>query len=91
MGGECERGESRKPPRPASRSGSKKGRTTPLYFEGLKFARLGFRQSIYDPAGNFCTSDNGEKRCKTKKSGASDLKNQAEASLHLVQSLVFAI
>lgn len=40
---------------------SKKGRTTPLYFEGLKFARLGFRQSIYDPAGNFYTSDNGEK------------------------------
>ena len=29
------------PPRPASRSGSKKGRTTPLYLEGLKFAHLG--------------------------------------------------
>ena len=39
LGGECERGEAknrcRKPPQPASRSGSKKGRTTPLYFEGL--------------------------------------------------------
>ena len=46
---------------------SKKGRTTPLYFEGLKFARLGFRQSIYDPAGNFYTSDNGEKCVKRKK------------------------
>lgn len=40
---------------------SKKGRTTPLYFEGLKFARLGFRQSIYISAENFYSSDNGKK------------------------------
>ena len=45
-GGECERGESGKPPRPFSRSGSKKGRTTPLYFEGLKLTHLGL-SSIY--------------------------------------------
>ena len=53
---------------------SKKGRTTPLYLEDLKLTRLGVRQSIYDPAGNFYTSDNGEKRCKTKKSRVSSLK-----------------
>lgn len=70
---------------------SKKGRTTPLYFEGLKFARLGFRQSIYDPAGNFYTSDNGEKRCKTKKSGVPSLKNQVKTPLMLIKSLCFAI
>jgi len=52
---------------------------------------LGFRQSIYEPAGNFYTSDNGEKSRRTQKSGVSDLKNQAEAPLYLVQSLIFAI
>ena len=39
-------GKSGKPPRPFSRSGSKKGRTTPLYLEGLKLAHLGL-SSIY--------------------------------------------
>ena len=34
-------GKRKKPPWSASRSGSKKGRTTPLYFEGLKFTRFG--------------------------------------------------
>ncbi|EDO60651.1 hypothetical protein CLOLEP_02248 [[Clostridium] leptum DSM 753] len=39
-------GKRKKPPRPASRSGSKKGRTTPLYFEGLILGRFGL-SSIY--------------------------------------------
>ena len=39
-------GKSEEPPRPASRSGSKKGRTTPLCFEGLKVTHLGL-SSIY--------------------------------------------
>ena len=39
-------GRRKKPPWPASRSGSKKGRTTPLYFEGLKLTHLGL-PSIY--------------------------------------------
>ena len=38
-----------------------------------------------------CSPFVGEKRRRTQKSGASDLKNQAEAPLHLVQSLNFAI
>ncbi|EDO60650.1 hypothetical protein CLOLEP_02247 [[Clostridium] leptum DSM 753] len=42
---------------------------------------MGFRQSIYEPAGNFYTSDNGEKGRRTQKSGASGLKNQAEVPL----------
>jgi len=54
-------GKSRKPPQPFSRSGSKKGRTTPLYLEGLKLAHLGFRQSIYITAGNFYSSVGGKK------------------------------
>ena len=80
-------GEAQKTPRLGSRRVPEKGRTTPLYFEGLI---LGFRQSIYEPARNFYTSDNGEKGRRTQKSGASGLKNQAEAPLHLVQSLIFA-
>ena len=52
-----------------------------LMVEGLEFARFGVRQSIYETAGNFCTSDNGKKGWKTQKSGASNLKNQAEAPL----------
>lgn len=55
---------------PAGRPGrSKKGRTTPLNLEGLEFARFGVRQSIYETAGNFCTSDNGKKVGKCKKAG----------------------
>lgn len=47
LGGEgLGEGESGKPPRPASRRGSKKGRTTPLYLEGLKVTHLGL-SSIY--------------------------------------------
>ena len=84
-------GEAQKTPRPASQRVPEKGRTTPLYFEGLIWAVLGFRQPVYEPAGNFYTSDNGEKGRRTQKSGASGLKNQAEAPLHLVQSLIFAI
>lgn len=72
------RGGAQKTPRPASRRVPEKGRTTPLYFEGLI---LGFRQSIYLTGVNFYTFDNGEKSRRTQKSGASDLKNQAEASL----------
>ena len=64
-GGECERGEAQKTPRPGSRGVSEKGRTTPLDLEGLEFARFGVRQSIYETAGNFCTSDNGKKGWKT--------------------------
>ena len=56
-------------PRPTSRRGSKKGRTTPLYLEGLKLTRLGFRQSIYETVENFYTSDNREKSDKRKKAG----------------------
>lgn len=53
---------------PAGQPGcSKKGRTTPLDLEGLEFARFGVRQSIYETAGNFCTSDNGKKGGKRKK------------------------
>ena len=48
---------------------SKKGRTTPLYLEGLKFARFGVRQSIYETVGNFYSFDNGEKAAKRKKAG----------------------
>lgn len=50
--------------RPGHSAGAvpKKGRTTPLYLEGLKLALLGgIRQSIYETAGNFYTSDNGKK------------------------------
>ena len=62
LGGEgLGEGESGKPPRPASLRGSKKGRTTPLYLEGLKLAHLGFRQSIYITAGNFYSSVGGKK------------------------------
>ncbi|MGI6275940.1 MAG: hypothetical protein ACOYJ5_10330 [Acutalibacteraceae bacterium] len=35
--------------------------------EGLGFAHFGVRQSIYETAGNFCTSDNGKKGWKTQK------------------------
>lgn len=42
-------------------------------------------RSIYETAGNFCTSDNGKKGGKRKKSGASNLKNQAEAPLRRIQ------
>lgn len=59
-----------------------------MYFEGLI---LGFRRPVYLTGVNFYTFDNGEKDRRTQKSGASGLKNQAEAPLHLVQSLVFAI
>ena len=47
----------------ACRRGSKKGRTTPLYLEGLKVTHLGLL-SIYlynITAGNFYSSDNGKK------------------------------
>lgn len=55
---------------PAGQPGcSKKGRTPPLDLEGLEFARFGVRQSIYETAGNFCTSDNGKKGGKRKKRG----------------------
>lgn len=40
---------------------------------------------IYEAAGNFCTSDNGKKGWKMQKSGASNLKNQAEAPLRRIQ------
>lgn len=71
---------------PAGQPGcSKKGRTPPLDLEGLEFARFGVRQSIYETAGNFCTSDNWKKGWKTQKSGASNLKNQAEAPLRRIQ------
>jgi len=56
-----------------------------LDLEGLEFASFGVRQSIYETAGNFCTSDNGKKGWKTQKSGASNLKNQAEAPLRRIQ------
>jgi len=46
---------------------------------------LWVRQSIYEAAGNFCTSDSGKKRWETQKSGASNLKNQAEAPLWRIQ------
>ena len=47
LGGEgLGEGESGKPPRPVSRRGSKKGRTPPLCFEGLKVTHLGL-SSIY--------------------------------------------
>jgi len=52
---------------------------------------LGFRQPVYLAGVNFYTFDNGEKGRRTQKSGASGLKNQAEAPLHLVQSLIFSI
>lgn len=84
-------GRRKKPPRPGSRGVSEKGRTTPLYFEGLSWAVLGFRQPVYLTGVNFYTFDNGEKSRRTQKSGASDLKNQAEAPLYLVQSPIFAI
>jgi len=61
-----------------------------MYFEGLKLARLGLSSTcLFDRRK--LLFDNGEKGRRTQKSGASDLKNQAEAPLHLVQSLVFAI
>ena len=41
----------------------------------------GFRQPIYLTGVNFYTFDNGEKGRRTQKSGASGLKNQAEAPL----------
>ena len=54
----------------AGRGAPKKGRTTPLYLEGLKFTRFwGVRQSIYETAGNFYTSMSGEKGAKHKKTG----------------------
>lgn len=49
------------------------------------------RQSIYETAGNFYTSDNGKKGGKRKKSGAPGLKNQAEAPLLLTKNLNIAI
>ena len=58
-----------KTPRQTCRDASKKGRTTPLYFEGLKFARFAIRQSIYEAVGNFYSSDSGEKGIKRKKAG----------------------
>ena len=69
----------------------KKGALSPCILRVLFWAVLGFRRSIYEPAANFYTFDNGEKGRRTQKSGASGLKNQAEAPLHLVQSLNFAI
>lgn len=68
---------------------SKKGRTTPLYFEGLKFARLGFRQSIYDPAGNFYTSDNGEKRVVNAKKRSSQPEKSGENSAYAHKKSLF--
>ena len=70
----CERGgeaknRREKTPRQTCRDASKKGRTTPLYFEGLKFARFAIRQSIYEAVGNFYSSDSGEKGIKRKKAG----------------------
>ena len=44
--GECERGEAENRPGLPAEAVSKKGRTTPLYLEGLKLTRLGF-SSIY--------------------------------------------
>ena len=41
----------------------------------------GFRQSIYEPAGNFYTSVGGEKGCKTQKSGVPSLKNQVKTPI----------
>ena len=55
-------------PRPASRRVPEKGRTTPLYFEGLKLAHLGaFVNLSMKPAGNFYSSDNGGKRVAERK------------------------
>ena len=59
----------------------KKGALPPCILRVLFWAVFDFRQSIYEPVGNFYTSDNGEKGRRTKKSGASGLKNQAEAPL----------
>lgn len=58
----------KRPGRPAETL-LKKGRTTPLYFEGLKSARFAIRQSIYEAVGNFYSSDSGEKGIKRKKAG----------------------
>ena len=53
----------------------------------------GFRQSIsiYEPTGNFYTSDNGEKGRKMQKSGASCLNFQAETPHLLTKSFYIAI
>lgn len=59
----------------------KKGALPPCILRAWNLSVLGFRQSIYEPAGNFYTFDNGEKGRRTQKSGASGLKNQEEAPL----------
>ena len=85
-------GKRKKLPRPASRRVPEKGRTTPLYFEGLILGRFGLSSTcLFEPAGNFYTFDNGEKSRRTQKSGASGLKNQAEAPLRGVSLRYFAI
>ncbi len=85
LGGEgLGEGESGKPPRPASRRGSKKGRTTPLCLEGLKLTHLGLSSIYLYNCRKLLHFRQREKRCKTQKSGTSSLKKSggSPASAH---------
>ena len=51
----------------ACRRDSKKGALPPCILRAWNWPVLGIRQSIYETAGNFYTSDNGKKSGKRKK------------------------
>lgn len=74
-------GESGKPPRPFSRSGSKKGRTTPLYFEGLKLTHLGLSLIYLYNCRKLLQFRQREKRVVNAKNGVPSLKNQVKTPL----------
>ena len=62
-----------------------KGRTTPLYFEGLI---LGFRQPVYLTGVNFYTFDNGEKSRRTQKKRGLRPEKSGENSASLYKYLL---
>ena len=80
LGGEgLGEGESEEPPRRSAGEVLKKGALPPCILRAEKWPIWGFRQSIYITAGNFYSSDNGEKGVKRKKAGPFARKNGRKA------------